>query len=351
MTNPSDKPVERPARLVHAPIITVQQHILREQRQFPGASGEFSWLVSGITLATKLIEAKVRRAGLADILGAAGEVNVQGEVQQKLDVYANEMLVHALSVRASVAMLASEENEQPMLAHGGAPSAKYIVVFDPLDGSSNIDVNVSVGTTFSILKRTAERFDTEVAADEVLQPGYKQLAAGYVVYGSSTMLVYSTGNGAHGFTLDPAVGAYVLSHPNIRIPEQGRYYSMNEAYLERSPVAYQNYVAQLRNGQLGRKYGSRYIGSMIADVHRTLIKGGVFLYPPTDDYAEGKLRLLYEANPIAFLVEQAGGKASNGQQRILDIEPESIHQRTPLIAGGPAEMRAFEQAMAAGAKG
>ncbi|MGD9723131.1 MAG: class 1 fructose-bisphosphatase [Pirellulales bacterium] len=346
MSEPSpSRPVERPSRLVHQPIVTVQNHILREQRRFPGASGEFSWLLSGITLATKLIEAKVRRAGLSDILGVAGDTNIQGEVQQKLDVYANEMLLHALSVRESVAMMASEENEHPLLAHGGSPSAKYIVVFDPLDGSSNIDSNISVGTTFSILRRTAERLDTPVAAEEVLQPGTRQIAAGYVVYGSSTMLVYSVGNGAHGFTLDPAVGAYVLSHPNIRIPRQGKFYSMNEANLERSPAPYQRYVAQLRRGDIGR-YSSRYVGSMIADVHRTLIKGGVFLYPPTDDFPQGKLRLLYEANPIAFLVEQAGGRASDGRGRILDVRPESIHQRTPLIAGGPAEMDAFEKAMA-----
>ncbi len=251
----SDKPftpVERPARFVNQPIMTVGQHILQEQRRFPGASGEFSWLLSGITLATKLIEAKVRRAGLSDVLGSAGDTNVQGEVQQKLDVYANDMLIHALGVRESVAMMASEENEQPLLAHGGLPSAKYIVVFDPLDGSSNIDVNVSVGTTFSILRRTAERLDSPVSAEEILQPGAKQIAAGYVVYGSSTMLVYSVGNGAHGFTLDPAVGAYVLSHPNIRIPQQGKFYSMNEAYLDRTPPAYQRYIARLRSGELGR---------------------------------------------------------------------------------------------------
>jgi fructose-1,6-bisphosphatase I len=348
VANNRQTPVERPARLVHEPIVTVQNHILREQRRFPGATGEFSWLLSGITLATKLIEAKVRRAGLSDILGAASDINVQGELQQKLDVYANEMLVHALSVRECVAMMASEENEQPLLAHGGSPGAKYIVVFDPLDGSSNIDVNISVGTTFSILRRPAQPLDTPVTAEEVLQPGSKQIAAGYVVYGSSTILVYSVGNGAHGFTLDPAVGAYVLSHPNIRIPQQGRFYSMNEAYLEQSPAAYQRYIARLRHGELGQRYGSRYVGSMIADVHRTLIKGGVFLYPPTDQFPQGKLRLLYEANPIAFLVEQAGGKASDGRGRILDIQPESIHQRTPLIAGGPTEMQAFEEAMAAG---
>jgi fructose-1,6-bisphosphatase I len=338
-------PIEPPARLTFPPLETVQQHILREQRRFAGASGEFSWLLSGITLATKLIEAKVRRAGLADILGAQGQMNVQGEVQQNLDVYANDMLLHALSMRESVAMMASEENEQPMLAHGGSPAAKYIVVFDPLDGSSNIDVNVSVGTTFSILRRTRPA-DQPVAASEVLQPGSKQVAAGYVLYGSSTVLVYSAGSGVHGFTLDPAVGAYVLSHPDIRMPEQGKYYSMNEAHLDRCPEPYRRYIARLRSGELGRRYDSRYIGSMVSDFHRTLLKGGVFLYPPNDLRPQGKLRLLYEASPIAFIAEQAGGRATDGRRRILEIVPESIHQRTPLVVGGAAEMRAFEEAMA-----
>ncbi len=340
-----DAPFESHQRLTFPPLITVQQHILQEQRRFTGASGEFSWLLSGITLATKLIEAKVRRAGLSDILGVQGATNVQGEIQQKLDVYANDMLLHALSVRESVAIMASEENEHPILAHGGSPHAKYIVVFDPLDGSSNIDVNVSVGTTFSILKRNRP-LDEPVSANEVLQPGDQQLAAGYVLYGSSTMLVYSAGNGAHGFTLDPAVGAFVLSHPNIRIPDSGPYYSMNEAHLDRAPATYRKYVAGLRSGEFGHRYTSRYIGSMVSDFHRTLLKGGVFLYPPNDERPEGKLRLLYEANPIAYIAEQAGGQASNGRERILGIQPQSIHQRTPLIVGSPTEMREFQRVMA-----
>ena len=347
MHDDADTPIKPPARLTFPPLMTVQQHILLEQRRFAGASGEFSWLLSGITLATKLIEAKVRRAGLVDILGAEGHINVQGEVQQKLDVYANDMLLHALSVRESVAMMASEENEEPLLAHGGSPSAKYIVVFDPLDGSSNIDVNVSVGTTFSILRRTRPA-DQPVTANEVLQPGHKQVAAGYVLYGSSTMLVYSAGDGVHGFTLDPGIGAYVLSHPNIRIPEQGKYYSMNEARLENCPKPYQRFIARLRSGELGQRYDSRYIGSMVSDFHRTMLKGGVFLYPPNDERPQGKLRLLYEANPIAYIAEQAGGQASDGHRRVLDVKPDSIHQRTPLIVGSPTEMRAFDETMAAG---
>jgi fructose-1,6-bisphosphatase I len=323
-------------------IITVQQHILQDQKRFPGASGEFSWLLSGITMATKLIQAKVRCAGLDDILGSHGDVNVQGEVQQKLDVYANQVLAHCLGVRESIGVLASEENEEPMLVHGGSENAKYAVVFDPLDGSSNIDVNVSVGTTFSILRRP-EGAGLDDPERWVLQPGSEQIAAGYVVYGSSTILVYSVGNGVHGFTLDPSVGAFILSHPNMRMPDQGTYYSVNEAYRDTFPEPYNDYLDRLRSGALGQKYASRYIGSMVADFHRTLLKGGVFLYPPTTENPAGKLRLLYEANPIAFLAEAAGGIASNGTQRVLDIHPESIHQRTALVVGSRVEMAELER--------
>ncbi len=326
-------------------LITVQQHILQEQKRFPGASGEFSWLLSGITLATKMIQAKVRRAGLSDILGTHGEKNVQGEIQQKLDVYANEALAHCLSVRESIGVLASEENEQPIMVHNNSPAANYAVVFDPLDGSSNIDVNVSVGTTFSILRRP-EGASLDDHESWLLQPGRKQIAAGYVVYGSSTILVYSVGNGVHGFTLDPAVGAYVLSHPNMQMPEQGKYYSVNEAYRDAFPARYGEYIDRLRRGALGREYASRYIGSMVADFHRTLLKGGVFLYPPTTDHPDGKLRLLYEANPVAFLAEQAGGVALDGTRRVLDVEPISIHQRTPLVVGSRVELADFERFVA-----
>ena len=324
------------------PLITVQQHILQEQKRFLGASGEFSWLLSGITMATKLIQAKVRRAGLTDILGEKGNVNVQGEAQQKLDVYSNEVLIHCLSARESIGVLASEENEQPLLVHRGSENANYAVVFDPLDGSSNIDVNVSVGTTFSILRRPPGASLNE--ADQwVLQPGSEQIAAGYVVYGSSTILVYSVGNGVHGFTLDPSIGAYVLSHPNMRMPDQGKYYSVNEAYSDTFPAQYAEYIQRLRSGVLGHRYASRYIGSMVADFHRTLLKGGVFLYPPTEAQPHGKLRLLYEANPVAFLAEQAGGRALDGQRRVLEITPDSIHQRTPLVVGSRVEMADFDQ--------
>ena len=337
-------------RLQAPPQITVQQHILQEQKRFPGASGEFSWLLSGITLATKLIQAQVRRAGLTDLLGADGAVNVQGEVQQKLDIYSNEVLAHCLSVRESIGVLASEENEQPLLVHRGSENAAYAVVFDPLDGSSNIDVNVSVGTTFSILRRP-EGVELNEPEKWVLQPGSKQIAAGYVVYGSSTILVYSVGNGVHGFTLDPSIGAYMLSHPNIRMPEQGKYYSVNEAYRDSFPGRYAEFIDRLRAGTLGHQYATRYIGSMVADFHRTLLKGGVFLYPPTEDNPKGKLRLLYEANPVAFLAEQAGGMAIDGERRVLDIEPESIHQRTPLVIGSRVELADFERFVGSTAAG
>lgn len=322
--------------------LTVQQHILEEQKRFPGSSGEFSSLLSGITMATKMIQDKVRRAGLSDILGEHGDVNVQGERQQKLDVYSNEVLIHFLGLRDSVGILASEENENPVIVHQGAEGAKYAIIFDPLDGSSNIDVNVSVGTTFSILRRP-DGVDLDDSDQWILQPGSKQIAAGYVVYGSSTILVYSAGNGVHGFTLDPSLGAYILSHPNMKMPEQGPYYSVNEAYRDTFPPRYGAYIDRLRTGVLGHKYASRYIGSMVADFHRTLLKGGVFLYPPTASNPSGKLRLLYEASPIAFLAEQAGGMAIDGERRVLDIVPSSIHQRIPLVVGSRVELADFER--------
>ncbi len=328
----------------HHSTTTVQQHILQEQKRFPGASGEFSLLLSGITLATKMIQAKVRQAGLNEIIGEHGAINIQGEVQQKLDVYANEILMHCLASRERIGILASEENEHPLMVPHASPNAKYAVIFDPLDGSSNIDVAVSVGTTFSILCRPPHADQGDVAS-WVLQPGAKQMAAGYVVYGSSTILVYSAGNGVHGFTLDPAIGAYMLSHENIRMPEQGKYYSVNDANRDSFPPGYSAFLDQLRSGGLGRQYNSRYVGSMVADVHRTLLKGGVFLYPPTAENPGGKLRLLYEANPIAFLIEQAGGVAIDGHRRVLDIQPESIHQRTPLVIGSRVEMQAFQRCL------
>jgi len=329
------------------PIITIQQHILQQQLQYPGASGEFSVLLSSITLATKMIQAKVRRAGLTDILGAVDSVNVQGEVQQKLDVYANQVMIHSLHYRESVAVMASEENEKPITIRRDNPNAKYIVFFDPLDGSSNIDVNVSVGTTFSIMKRPSDENGnlSTNPEDDMLQPGHQQVAAGYVVYGSSTILVYSVGDGVHGFTLDPAVGAYVLSHENMRMPDQGIYYSVNEANMNTFPPVYNTYIENLKGGSLGQKYSSRYIGSLVADFHRTLLRGGVFMYPPTNTHPQGKLRMMYEANPIAYIAENANGAASNGVSRMLDTVPGHIHQRTPLIVGSKTEMAEFERCL------
>jgi fructose-1,6-bisphosphatase I len=322
------------------PLQTVQQHIMEEQRRrFPRATGDFSWLLSGITLATKIIAAHVRRAGLANVLGEAGQTNVQGETVQKLDLLANQALLHSLGKRGNVAVLASEENETPIVSEQDPENGKYIVIFDPLDGSSNIDVNVSVGTIFSVLARTPGSRDPR---DDVLQPGTRQLAAGYVVYGSSTMLVYTSGNGVHGFTLDPAIGAYLLSHPKITMPKHGNLYSANEANADSFPDAYQRFLAHLRSRATGRTYSSRYIGSLVADFHRTLLKGGVFLYPPTRAYAQGKLRLLYEANPIAFLAEQAGGQAIDGQRRIMEIVPTDVHQRTPLVVGSVEEIELLQ---------
>ena len=326
-------------------ITTFQQHVLHEQKRFPGATTEFSWLVSGITLATKMIESQVRRAGLTNILGSHGEVNVQGEVQQKLDVYANEALIHCLSLRESIGIIASEENEEPLVLRHDSPAAKYAIVFDPLDGSSNIDVAVTIGTTFAVFRRP----EGDKAGDPlewVLQPGRKQVAAGYVVYGSSTVLVYSAGNGVHAFTLDPLVGSYILTKEHLKMPERGSYYSINESYCDRWPAVYVKYLNRLKSGETGRRYSSRFVGSMVADFHRTLLRGGVFIYPPNTDHPEGKLRLLYEANPVAFLAEQAGGSASDGRQQILDIQPRDVHQRTPLVVGGPAEMDEFERCLA-----
>jgi fructose-1,6-bisphosphatase I len=328
-------------------LLTVQQHIMEEQRRrYPQATGEFSWLLSGITLAAKVIESKVRRAGVADVLGSAGATNVQGETQQKLDVLANQALLYCLGVRGNVAVMASEENEEPVMVERDRRHGKYVVVFDPLDGSSNIDVNVSVGTIFSILRRPVDPGGTREALADVLQPGVKQIAAGYVVYGSSTMLVYTTGNGVHTFTLDPDIGAFVLCQERVKMPEQGSLYSVNEANSDGFPEGYRRFLAHLRAGGAGRTYSSRYIGSLVADFHRTLLKGGVFLYPPTAQHAGGKLRLMYEANPIAFLAEQAGGRATDGLRRILEIPPTGLHQRTPLVVGSRTEVDMLAEMLA-----
>ncbi len=309
--------------------VTFGQHVQMSQEKHPDATGQFSWLLSAITLATKMIASYVRRAGLIDVWGDEGTTNVQGETVQRLDILANDTLKRCLGYRGNVGIIASEEDNDPRVLQEAHSGDSYIVMFDPLDGSSNIDVNVSVGTIFTIFKNPSEIASTE---ESVLQPGLNQVAAGYVLYGSSTVLVYTAGDGVHMFTLDPQFGAFLLTRENIRMPQQNHVYSVNEANLLTFPEPYQRYFQWAKHPG-GGQYSSRYVGSLVADFHRILIKGGVFLYPPTTHQPEGKLRLMYEANPLALIAEQAGGLATDGEQRILQIEPTTVHQRCPLIIG------------------
>lgn len=318
------------------PIVTVQQHILEYQRHYPQATGEFSWLLSGITLATKIIAAHVQRAGILDIYGDTGEINVQGEIVQKLDTLANETIHRCLGYRGNIGIVVSEEDDEPRVIHEAGERGRYIVLFDPLDGSSNIDVNVSIGTIFSILRVRDEISRLDVMS-QVLQPGVQQVAAGYVVYGTSVVMAYTTGAGLHMFTLDPNIGAYVLTREYVTMPPSGKTYSINEAYRHTFPTGIQQFLDWAKSKEAG-DYSLRYVGSLVADFHRTLLKGGVFIYPPTRKAPEGKLRLLYEANPMAMLAEQAGGRASDGRQRILDKQPTSLHERTPLVLGSREEV-------------
>ncbi|MSU56965.1 MAG: class 1 fructose-bisphosphatase [Pedosphaera sp.] len=315
-------------------ITTVERHFLERKGRNPHATTEFCWLLSGITLATKIIASQIQRAGLLDIIGTAGRINVQGEEVQQLDEIANETLVRCLGYRGNVGLLVSEEDDEPHVIKDSGDGGKYIVLFDPLDGSSNINANVSIGTIFSILHRPKTNH-ADVLAD-VLQPGDRQVAAGYVVYGSSTVLAYTAGHGVHLFTLDPSIGAFVLAKENIQMPSASRTYSVNEAYARDFPEGIQRYLDWTKSKEAG--YTLRYIGSLVADFHRTLIRGGVFLYPPSHKSPEGKLRLLYEANPLAFIAEQAGGMATDGRQRILDKQPKAMHDRTPLIIGSKDEV-------------
>lgn len=306
-------------------LTSLQSHILAEEQKFPGATGEFSWILSAISLATKAIGNKVRCARIEDVVGDAGDTNVQGEMQQKLDVISNEIILRCLGERDNIGILASEENETPFFLRKTNEGGRYAVLFDPLDGSSNIDVSVGVGTIFSVLRLP----DDGSGEGAILQEGSRQVAAGYVLYGSSTILVLTTGNGVDMFVLDQAIGAFVLVESKVKIPNGNKMYSINEAYTQQFGDDIRSYLDWAHNNG----YSSRYIGSMVADVHRTLLKGGVFLYPPTQDKAEGKLRLLYEANPMAMIVEQAGGKATSGNTRILDIKPAGLHQRIGVILG------------------
>jgi len=317
-------------------LITLNEFILLNQQDFPFATGELSSILNDIALASKLISRDVRMAGLADhILGAQGNVNVQGEAQQKLDVFADDAFIKAFSASGVICGIASEENDDFVAFDSeAAKQGKYVVLFDPLDGSSNIDVNVSIGTIFSVYKRISP-LGNEAVLEDMLQEGTKQVLAGYVLYGSSTMLVYSTGNGVNGFTLDPESENFCLSHSNMRMPEIGRLYAMNEGNINECEEGLSNYISycQGRENQTGMPYSGRYIGSLVADFHRNLIKGGIYIYPDVLSAPKGKLRLLYECNPLAFIAEQAGGLASTGRKRILEIKPEELHQRIPYYVG------------------
>jgi len=326
-------------------IQTIESFILEQERRHPEATGELTNLLYDIGLGTKVVAAAIRRAGLVDILGQAGATNVQGEEQMKLDVFANECLKSALDSAGRVCVMASEEDPEPTMfpAHG---AARYAVLVDPLDGSSNIDVNGAVGTIFSIYKRVTTAGHGDLR--DVLQPGNLQVAAGYVMYGSSVMLVYTTGSGVHGFTLDPTIGEFVLSHENLRIPESGIYLSVNESNFYRWSRGMQQAVRAFHGEapEVMKAKNSRYIGSLVADFHRNLIAGGVFLYPGDSKNPQGKLRLSYEANPMAFIVEQAGGAATNGTERILDIVPRELHQRTPLVIGSRRDVEFVARTLA-----
>ncbi|MEH6306385.1 class 1 fructose-bisphosphatase [Olivibacter sp. CPCC 100613] len=313
---------------------TLGQFIIEKQADFPYAKGELSRLLRDIGIAAKIVNREVNKAGLVDILGDAGTTNVQGEGQKKLDVYANEQFISALRSGGECCVVASEENDECIYIESEiSKNAKYIVAIDPLDGSSNIDVNVAIGTIFSIYRRRS--LEGKPLIGDVLQKGREQVAAGYVIYGSSTMLVYTTGKGVNGFTLDPSIGEFCLSHPKMRIPKEGKIYSINEGNYVHFPQGVKDYIkyCQEEDDDSGRPYTSRYIGSMVADIHRNLIKGGIFLYPVSSAYPKGKLRLVYECNPMAFILEQAGGIATDGSNRILDLVPDHLHQRSAIFLG------------------
>lgn len=325
-------------------LITIERHILEQQHSFPKATGEFTNLLYDIALAAKIISREVSKAGLAEILGLAGEVNIQGEQVMKLDVFANETLIRMNDHTGRLCAMASEENPDIIPIPEQFPAGRYVLVFDPLDGSANIDMNVSVGTIFSVHRKVSD--GQRGTLEDFLQPGYKQAAAGYIIYGSSTMMVYTSGRGVHGFTLDPSVGEFLLSHPNIQIPPQGKYYSVNEGNYHYWSEGIRRYVDYLKTPDEARPYSGRYIGTLVADFHRNLLAGGIFMYPADTRDPEkphGKLRLLYEAAPLAFIVEQAGGRASDGRQDIMHIQPESLHQRVPLFIGGREDVNKAEQ--------
>jgi len=330
-------------------VVTIDRFIIEQEKLHPEATGELSRLLYDLALAAKMIANKVRSAGLADILGATDLENVQGETQQKLDVLANEIIVKAVDHGGQLCAMASEEEPGIIDIPENFRCGKYCLLFDPLDGSSNIDVNVPVGTIFSVVRKITRGSRGEM--EDMLQPGRRQVAAGYVIYGSSTMLVYTTGQGAHGFTLDPALGEFLLSHPNIRTPDMGRYLSVNDSYHSQWEAPVQNLMQYYRGQDGNRKpMSTRYVGSLVADFHRNLLGGGLFAYPGNRKNKRGKLRLLYEANPLAFIVEQAGGAATDGAERILDIQPTELHQRTPLFIGSKNDVDAARAMLSGEAK-
>ncbi len=313
-------------------VVTIDRFIIEQERMHPEATGELSGILYDMALAAKMIASKVRRAGLADILGSTEQSNVQGEIQQKLDIFANETIIKAMDHGGRLCAMASEEEPDIIAIPDGFRCGKYCMMFDPLDGSSNIDVNVPVGTIFSVVQKITRGRHGEL--EDMLQPGRRQVAAGYVIYGSSTMLVYTTGQGVHGFTLDPSIGEFLLSHPNIRIPDEGRYLSVNDSYEAQWDAPTKELMRRYRGLEGDRRaLNVRYVGSLVADFHRNLLGGGIFCYPLNKKSPAGKLRLLYEANPLAFICEQAGGAASNGEKRILDVIPTELHERVPLYIG------------------
>jgi fructose-1,6-bisphosphatase I len=327
-------------------VTTLGQFIIERQADFPYAKGELSRLLRDIGIASKIVNREVNKAGLVDILGEYGTTNIQGEEVKKLDVYANEQFIAALGSGGETCAIASEENDDLVpITTKVSKNAKYVVCVDPLDGSSNIDANVSVGTIFAIYRRID--FDQPPREADFLQPGTEQIAAGYVIYGSSTMLVYTTRRGVNGFTLDPGIGEFCLSHPDMKCPDDGSIYSINEGNHIRFPEGVKQYVkyCQVEDDETGRPYSSRYIGSLVSDFHRNLLKGGIFIYPSTAKSPQGKLRLLYECNPLALVIEQAGGRASDGQRRILELTPSSLHQRTPLFIGSTRMVAKAEEFM------
>jgi len=323
---------------------TLEEFIIERQEDFQYSTGELSRLLNSISLAARVVSYKVKKAGLIDIIGSAGNTNIQGEDQQKLDLYAHKVFMETLINREIVCGIASEENDNFITIQGldNEHNNKYVVLMDPLDGSSNIDVNVSVGTIFSVYRRISP-MGTPVIMDDFLQPGINQVAAGYILYGTSTIMIYTTGKGVNGFTLNPAIGSFYLSHPDMKSPEDGSIYSINEGNYIHFPQGVKDYIKYCQEEKENRPYTSRYIGSLVSDCYRNMIRGGIYLYPPTSKAPKGKLRLLYECNPIAFVTEQAGGEASDGKNRILEIQPTELHQRVPFYCGSKSMVKKVEE--------